>query len=123
MRPKILLLLCLALALAVPASILAKEVKYSWKQEYYSQLNGKKALIFAREMRNSKMAFADIDGDGDQDIFQGQANGQLAFFENQGSPGNPDYVLITQGYKAIFEQRRQVRKRATSGISKISATT
>ncbi|OGG93572.1 MAG: hypothetical protein A2527_11740 [Candidatus Lambdaproteobacteria bacterium RIFOXYD2_FULL_50_16] len=110
MRSKFASAVCL-FALLIPGSALwAKEVKYNWKQQYYSQLNGERALIFAREMRNAKMAFADVDGDGDEDLFLGQANGQLAYFENQGKPGKPDFVLITQAYKAIFEQRRQVRR-------------
>ena len=87
-----------------------KEVRFKWDQKYYSKINGKPALVFAREMRNSRVAFADIDGDGDQDIFMGQANGKLAYFENQGNDKKPNFVMITQEYKAIFEQRRQDRK-------------
>lgn len=87
-----------------------EEIRYNWEQQYYGLLNGETALMFSHEMRNSKIAFADIDDDGDQDIFVGQANGEIAFFENRGTARVPDFVLITQQYKAIFEIKKQGRK-------------
>ena len=60
----------------------AEKIKYNWKQIYYGMLDGKKSLLFSRQMRMSKLAFADIDDDGDKDIFLGQENGEIAFFEN-----------------------------------------
>lgn len=88
----------------------AQEFKYAWQQQYYGTLNGEKSLLFSHEMPASKLAFADIDGDGDQDIFVGQLNGELAYFENQGNRNSPEFVLITQQYKAIFEVRRGGKK-------------
>ena len=84
--------------------------KYKWEQQYYNQLNGEKSLVFAHEMRSSKLAFADIDDDGDMDIFLGQMNGEIAYFENKGTLTNPEYELITQQYRAIFETRRKGQK-------------
>ncbi|MBT4526772.1 MAG: VCBS repeat-containing protein [Deltaproteobacteria bacterium] len=84
--------------------------KYKWEQQYYHQINGEKSLVFAHEMRSSKLAFADIDDDGDMDIFLGQMNGEIAYFENKGSLTHPEYELITQQYKAIFETRRKGQK-------------
>jgi hypothetical protein len=85
-------------------------IGYNWEQKYYADLNGKRSLLFSKEMRLSKITFADLDGDGDKDIFLGQENGELAYFENQGNSSSPFYVLITQAYKAVFEQPRQGQK-------------
>ncbi len=91
-------------------TLVAQVVRYKWEQQYYGLLNGQESLLFSHEMLNSKLAFADIDGDGDNDIFVGQKNGEIAFFENRGSAQSPDFVLITQQYKAIFEIKKQGRK-------------
>lgn len=85
-------------------------LNYIWEQQYYGYLNGSKSLLYSSEMLSSKLAFADIDGDGDSDIFVGQRNGELAFFENRGTNASPDYVLITQKYRAIFEVRQAGQK-------------
>lgn len=87
-----------------------REIKYDWQQQYYATLNGQKSLLFSHEMRSSKLAFADIDSDGDKDIFLGQENGEIAYFENQGDRNAANFVLITQQYKAVFEIRKQGRK-------------
>jgi len=97
-------------ALAQEEAAAAPTLQYNWSQQYYGKLNGQKALLFAREMKGSKLAFADIDADGDQDIFLGQSNGEIAYFENKGTQEKPDFVLVTQEYQAIFEQRRQVKR-------------
>ncbi len=86
------------------------EIKYSWQQQYYGTLNGTKSLLFSHEMLSSKLAFADIDSDGDKDIFVGQKNGEIAYFENQGDRKTPNFVLITQQYKAVFEIRKKGRR-------------
>ncbi|PCI30025.1 MAG: hypothetical protein COB67_02840 [SAR324 cluster bacterium] len=96
--------------LLAPWSLQAQETQYKWEQVYYGMLNGENSLLFSHEMRMSKLAFADIDGDGDDDIFLGQENGAIAFFENQGDSQVPDFVLITQEYKAVIEQRRKNQK-------------
>ena len=107
------LLYCVLSALyccfALSAYAQAPEINYKWEQQYYGSLNGVKSLLFSHEMRHSKLAFADIDDDGDQDIFLGQDNGELAFFENQGDAQNPRFVLLTQQYKAIFEIKKDGR--------------
>ncbi len=126
---KIFLLSCITfllfgISIVAIGQEIEQEVKYLWEQQYYGNLNGVKSLLFSHEMRHSKLAFADIDHDGDQDIFVGQHNGELAFFENQGTAQNPDFVLITQQYKAIFEIKKDGRKtkiRNTIDVGKYSA--
>ncbi len=43
----------------------------------------------------STPAFADIDNDGDQDVFVGDRYGGIAFFENVGNSTNPNFVNVT----------------------------
>ncbi|MCP4294918.1 MAG: VCBS repeat-containing protein [Proteobacteria bacterium] len=109
LKPLFLILL-IQIFLLQTAHVAAQSIKYNWEQQYYGVLFGQRSLLFSREMRMSKLAFADLDGDNDKDIFIGQENGELAYFENQGTNTSPHYVLITQAYKAIFDQRRQGQK-------------
>ncbi|MDX2286710.1 MAG: FG-GAP-like repeat-containing protein [Bacteroidia bacterium] len=43
----------------------------------------------------SMPAFADINNDGDLDLFAGEDNGQFNFFRNGGSPSSPSYSQVT----------------------------
>ena len=43
-------------------------------------------------------AFVDIDNDGDQDMFIGSLNGELAFYRNIGSSTSPSFTLVDSTY-------------------------
>jgi len=46
-------------------------------------------------------AFADIDNDGDFDLFVGQEHGSLHFYRNTGTPTDPSFTLETQIFSDI----------------------
>jgi hypothetical protein len=50
----------------------------------------------------------DIDGDGDLDLFVGEASGELNFYRNQGSSVRPEFVLVSDSYEDIDVGRRSV---------------
>ena len=43
----------------------------------------------------STPTFADVDGDGDLDAVMGEINGNLKYYQNQGTATNPNYVEVT----------------------------
>jgi hypothetical protein len=55
---------------------------------------------------NAAPALADIDGDGDLDLFAGQANGAVSFYRNQGSRRSPRFVLAAETVGDIRAGRR-----------------
>lgn len=50
---------------------------------------------------NSTPTFADIDDDGDFDMFIGKANGQIRFFLNNGNSEEPNWCLEAENYNSI----------------------
>ncbi len=50
---------------------------------------------------NANTAFADIDGDGDQDMFVGNLLGELTFFRNTGTPTSPSFTLVDSFYVRV----------------------
>ncbi|MDD2891207.1 MAG: FG-GAP-like repeat-containing protein [bacterium] len=45
--------------------------------------------------------FADIDGDGDYDLFMGSRDGLLRYFENVGTADSADFTLVTDMYNYL----------------------
>ena len=51
------------------------------------------------------VAFRDLDGDQDHDLLIGKADGRLAFFRNEGNTKVPRFVLQTEDFEAIHEEK------------------
>jgi hypothetical protein len=49
----------------------------------------------------SQPTFADIDGDGDSDLFVGKDDGRIEFYRNMGSPYSPSWILVSDNYQSI----------------------
>jgi hypothetical protein len=55
---------------------------------------------------NTTPALVDIDGDGDLDLFVGEASGTINFYRNTGSASNPRFELVSDEYDGIDVGRR-----------------
>lgn len=74
----------------------SSSTEISWKRELGAQIDGKLVdCAFAGGMAFSKPAFADIDGDGDLDIFVGDQNGRIRIFSNEGAPQTPRWNFVS----------------------------
>jgi len=49
----------------------------------------------------TKPALADIDGDGDSDLFVGEKEGNINFYRNEAALPTPSWTLVTENYYAI----------------------
>ena len=55
---------------------------------------------------NSTPALADLDGDGDLDLFVGESSGELNFYRNIGTPQEPSFELVSDKFQDIDAGRR-----------------
>ena len=55
------------------------------------------AVDLGRRASNATPALADVDGDGDLDLFVGEASGRVNFLRNEGSAERPNFVLVSRG--------------------------
>jgi hypothetical protein len=55
---------------------------------------------------NTTPALGDVDGDGDLDLFVGEASGTLNFYRNDGGPGRPLFTLVSDVFDSIDVGRR-----------------
>ena len=73
-----------------------------WQQEYSAIINGQTVGdAYSGGKSKSAPAFADIDNDGDLDLFVGGDEGNINFYRNDGTPENASWSLITENYDSI----------------------
>jgi hypothetical protein len=63
-------------------------------------------FTFTYQIENSylmlgQVTLADMDADGDGDILVGRYSGNLVYYENQGNPQHPNFVLQTENWQNI----------------------
>ena len=66
------------------------------------------AMIRLPRGSNGVPELYDIDGDGDFDLFLGDASGRIAFFKNEGSARGPRFALVSDDYLGVRAGRRAV---------------
>ncbi len=64
------------------------------------------AVVTLTRGRNATPTLADIDADGDLDLFVGESSGQINFYRNEGSPQQPRFELVADKYLDIDVGRR-----------------
>jgi uncharacterized protein (DUF2141 family) len=66
------------------------------------------AFVTLSRGRNATPALGDVDGDGDLDLFSGEASGTINFWENTGSATRPEFTLVSDEYGDIDVGRRSL---------------
>ena len=96
---------------------------YDWERAYYGKINGEERLVYTGTFARVQMSFADLEGDGDDDLMVGKADGHLAFFENTGDAERSNFELKTEYFEAMHMESgedgeaRPVQKRIDVGAN------
>ncbi len=69
--------------------------------EVYDSAGGRVAHPFTGGFNVPRPQFADIDGDGDADLFIQERTGEVSFFERTGTGPNPVYAWRTDRYQGL----------------------
>jgi len=87
----------------IVASVLAQEFQFQREVDTIPVIINDSALQspFAGGFSSSKPTFADIDNDGDFDLFVGTGPGNIHFYRNTGTVTDPNFTLETENLAAI----------------------
>jgi hypothetical protein len=64
------------------------------------------ALVEITRGSHTVPALGDLDGDGDLELMVGESSGTLNYYRNDGSPGSPDFELVSDAFGDIDVGRR-----------------
>jgi hypothetical protein len=99
---------CLAYLISIPdcfstgMSHVVHTSEIRWRKEYKAIIDGRVSdCAFSGGMEYSKPTFADIDADGDLDLFIGGEGGRISFFQNDGTEHHLQWSFVSDYYDSI----------------------